>query len=166
MSPNTFPDNPNEKLGFEINPTNKDWSFVPEFYPSDFTQMKKREFNRYGGNCGSESVSIKTIKNREFHVEGQILSGELWHFQSLVDVNGKVDLLSPLTPSGGMECYVKSGELGNFVGWDPLQNQRKFKYTLDLVSTGRDEGDSERNGIVSGIVSGFSGGGDDAFSTP
>lgn len=143
---------PNKQLGFELSPIDTSWSFAPEFYPDDFTQMKKKKLNRYGGNCAGESVSIKTIKNREFHITGVLLEGELSLFQGLLDYDNKVDLLSPLTPSGGMECYIKQGELGNQKGWDPHTRQWMFKFTLDLVSTGRDEYNNGRNDIVTAIT--------------
>jgi hypothetical protein len=143
---------PNQQLGFEISPATTSWSFAPEFYPDDFTQMKKKELSRYGGNCGGESVSIKAIKNREFHVTGVLLQGEINIFQGLLDYDKEVDLLSPLTPAGGMECYVKQGELGNQNGWDPHTRQWMFKFTLDLVSTGRDEHDTGNNEIVTAII--------------
>jgi len=144
--------NPNKQLGFEIDPRNTDWSFAPEFYPDDFTQMKKKELSRYGGNCGGESVSIKAIKNREFHVTGVMLREEVRTFHGLLDYEGTVDLLSPLIPGGGVECHLKKGELGNEKGWDPHTKQRYFGFTLDLVSTGRDEHDSGNNAIVTAII--------------
>lgn len=143
--------NPNEPLGFEINPTNTNWSFTPEFYPKDFTQMKKTKLKRYGGGCNGESVSIKSTKNREFHITGNILEGEINIFHGLMDHDDIVDVLSPLTPSGGMECHIKQAELGNQNGWDPKTQQRIFKYTLDLVSTGQDEYDVGRNEIITAI---------------
>ena len=144
---------PVEELGFEISPTDKRWSFSPKFYPDRFTQMKEKELKRYGGKCDSESVSIKSIKNREFHATGVILQGEINIFQALLDYPDSVDLLSPLTPFGGMECYLKKGELGQQSGWDPEHQQWMFEYTLDLVSTGRDESESnERNVIISEIT--------------
>lgn len=142
---------PNKPLGFEINPPQVDWSFVPEFYPEDFTQMKKSELNRYGGNCNGESVSIESKKNREFHVKGKLLEGEINIFHGIMDYGDVVDILSPLTPSGGMECHIKQAELGNQAGWDPHNRQRKFEYTLDLVSTGRDEYDVGQNQIISAM---------------
>lgn len=144
--------NPNQQLGFEISPKETSWTFTPEFYPKDFTQMKKKKLSRYGGGCNGESVSIKSIKNREFHVTGVLLQGELNIFQALLDFEGKVDLLSPLTPAGGMECFIKQGELGNQKGWDPHTQQWMFKFKLDLVSTGRDENGSDRNAIVTAIM--------------
>lgn len=143
---------PNQQLGLEIDPTNSEWSLAPEFYPDDFTQMKKKEFSRYGGDCGGETVTIKSVKNREFHIEGVILEGEINLFQGLLDITEPVDLLSPLTPAGGMECHVKQGELGNQAGWDPQNRQWMFEYTLDLISTGRDEYDSGQNAIVTKVT--------------
>jgi hypothetical protein len=143
---------PNTQLGFEIDPADTVWSFAPEFYPESFTQMKKKKLTRYGGNCGGESVSIKSIKNREFHVTGVLLQGEISLFQGLLDYGGKVDVLSPLTPSGGMECYIKKGELGKQKGFDPHTRQWMFEFTMDLVSTGRDEHDTGKNEIVTEIM--------------
>lgn len=143
---------PNKQLGFELVPQDTHWNFAPEFYPDDFTQMKKKELNRYASGCSGESVDIKKVKNREFHVAGVILEGEVSVFQSLLDYEGRIDLISPLSRSKGMECYVKKGELGNQKGWDPHTRQWMFEYSLDLVSTGRDEHDTGNNAIISAIA--------------
>lgn len=144
---------PTEKLGFEISPQEASWTFIPEFYPESFTQMKKKEFDRYGGKCNGETVSIKSVKNREFHATGVLLQGEVSVFQSLQDVESEVDLISPLTANGGMECFVKKAELGEKKGWDPHNQQWMFEYTIDLLSTGRDEyDDGGNNAIVSEII--------------
>lgn len=152
----SIPDNPNEQLGFEINPlslsTQDIEAFIPEFYPDDFTQIKKRELKRYGASCGTESVSIKSQKNREFHAEGVMLQSQISTFHDLLDHNGKVTIYSPLTVKGGTECYVKQGELGNESGFDPVHSERLFEYRLDLVSTGRDERKSGENAIVTAIT--------------
>jgi len=158
-STSRFPDNPNQQLGLELRPNGPDWSypsgFTPEFYPEDFTQMKKKELNRYGGsNCEAESVSIKSVKNREFHIAGKMVETQISVFQDLLDSNSELDIISPLTPKGGMECFLKQGELGNYVGFDPHTQERIFEYTLDLVSTGRDEVENERNAIVTAISEG------------
>lgn len=146
---------PNRPLGFEVEPTTDvSWTFAPEFYPEDFSQLKKRELDRNGKQCGGENVSIDAIKNREFHAEGVILGREVATFQRLLDYRNTVNILSPLTPYGGMECQIKEGELGSEQGWDPHEQDRLFDYTLDLVSTGRDEhGGDGQNAIVTGIIS-------------
>lgn len=164
---------PNESLGFEINPSNADegifsdpdvndsglfpqsgvsWKFNPEFYPDSLTQMKKRKLKRYGSGCEGENVSIKAIKNREFHVSGVLLTSEIDDFHSLTDHHGKVDLISPKAPNGGAECHIKKTELGNQSGWDPHQQERLFEYSIDLVSTGRDEDGEGTNAIVSALL--------------
>jgi hypothetical protein len=144
---------PNKQLGFEISPAEVSWSFVPEFYPESFTQMKKKELDRYGGKCDGETVSIKSVKNREFNVTGKLLQGEVSVFQALSDISSEVDLISPKTERGGMECFVKQAELGQQAGWDPHHRQWKFEYTIDLVSTGRDEhDDNSNNGIVTALI--------------
>jgi len=153
MSTNVdFPDNPNEQLGFEITPQEERWSFVPEFYPDSFTEVKQRELDRHGNGCGGEKVRIKNIKNREYHATGVILQGEIPVFHRLMDFDGRVDILSPKAPDGGMECHIKKAELGEQKGWDPHTRQWMFKYTLDLVSTGHDEYERQLNGIVTPIL--------------
>jgi len=168
-----FPDSPHQRPGFEIRaqPTESDsedefstlhadasgggahnLAFVPDYYPDRFTQTKKKELARNGRQCAGESVSIKTIKNREFHVKGVLLEYEVAAFQQLIDYEGPVEVLSPLTPSGGMACIIKNGELGNPKGYDPHAGQWLFEYMLDLVSTGEDEYDRGRNAIVSAIM--------------
>lgn len=148
---NDIPSNPNQQLGFEIAPRDTYWSFAPEFYPDRFNQQKSKELTRNPQQCGGESVSLKAIKNRDFHAKGVLLEGEIPVFQKLLDFEGKVDILSPLTPSGGMECYLKQGELGEQKGWDPHTRQWMFSYSMDLVSTGRDEYQRGRNAIVTAI---------------
>lgn len=144
---------PNEQLGFEVSPSDVEWSFVPEFYPKSFTQVKKKKLDRYGGKCDGESVSIKEVKNREFNASGLILQGEVSIFQALSDISSEVDLISPKTERGGMECFIKQAELGKQAGWNPHHRQWMFEYTLDLVSTGRDEYDSGgNNGIVTDLI--------------
>lgn len=146
------PENPNEQLGFEISAPGSFWSFVPDFYPSDFTQSKETELKRYGGDCNGESVSIKKIKNREVHVTGKVLESEVSIFNTMMDTSGVVDLISPLTPNKGLECHIKQAELGNQAGVDPFTGQRVFEYKVDLVSTGKDEYGSQTNDIVSSIL--------------
>jgi len=145
-------DPPNQQLGFEIDPVDEGWSFVPEFYPEDFTGMKAKKLDRHGNGCEGESVSIEEVKNREFHVSGKVLHGELPLIHSLANYENPVDLISPLIEDGGMECYIKRVERGNQAGWDPMRKQRMFEYDMDLVSSGRDEFNRGENGIVTEII--------------
>lgn len=145
-------DSPNEPLGFEINPLEESWTFVPEFYPEEFTDMKKRDLDRHGSGCETQSVSVKETKNKEVVISGKVLRGELPVLRALQDVDKPVDVISPLFEDGGLECYVKRAERGNQQGWDPFRKQRYFQYNIDLVSTGKDEGSGGRNEIVSSIL--------------
>lgn len=157
---NPVPDDPHGELGIEIVPageSNTTWTFAPEFYPDDFAQPKERELNRNGKACHGEDVSLKNIKNREFHIAGVILASEIPVFQRLMDHSEVVDLISPITPKGGMECQIKDTELGNLEGWDPITQQWRFEYTVDLVSTGEDEYDNDENAVVTAIVEGQQG---------
>ena len=147
------PEETGKELGFEITPSTEFWTFVPTFYPEDFTQSKKQKLKRYGaGRCGGESVSVETVKNREFHVSGLVLQSEVNLIQALLDYHDKVDLISPLVPYGGMECYIKKGEVGNKQGWEAEREEYLFDYNLDLVSTGNDEHGGDENGIVTEIL--------------
>lgn len=147
-----IPSDPTARLGFEIVPTDSWWSFTPIYYPDRFVQSKERDLKRDGKQCGGEDVSIEQIKNREFHASGIVLADEIRVLQRLIDYEAAVDLISPLTPDGGMECQIKNSELGEKVGFDPIHQQWQFNYTLDLVSTGRDEYDESENEIVSEII--------------
>lgn len=142
---------PTEGLGFEIQPTEGAWSFSPLYYPDSFTQNKPKELNRNGQQCSGENVSIKALKNREFHASGVMLFETISTYHELMDHHGYVEILSPLVPGGGMECVIKKAELGDKNGWDPHNRQWLFEYTVDLVSTGRDEFGSNRNAIVTAI---------------
>lgn len=144
-------ENPNKKLPFEISIPNSFYAFIPEFYP-ELRQTKDKELDRYGEQTNGESVSIKQIKNREFHIKGSILRDEIAMVNLLLDYDGPVDMISPLTPDGGMECLIEGGEIGKQVGWDPLTRQREFAYSMDLVSTGSDEYNRGANAIVTAIL--------------
>lgn len=145
--------NPNQQLGFEVVAFTEEenFSFAPEYYPKDFTAMKKTEFDRYGGNCGGETVSIKAVKNRELHAKGLMTTNGLAIFNHLMDHSGKVDLISPIIPGGGMECRIKRIERGNDAGVDPVTASRLFEYSIDFISTGKDEAFDGNNGIVTSI---------------
>lgn len=161
-----FPDSPHTAPGFEIrtvpesnsgvgwNADDAAVAFVPDYYPDRFRQNKDKDLKREGKQCAGESVSVKTIKNRDFHIQGVLLEYEVTTFQQVVDHEGPVEIISPLTPSGGMECLIKSSELGDTKGYDPHARQWQFEYTLDLVSTGKDEYDRSNNVIVSEIIDG------------
>lgn len=156
MSVSELQSDPNERLGFEIGPVGGTWAFTPEFYPTTFRQAKSNSLEREGAGETGENVVLETVKNREFHAEGRVLESELSIINRLVGYDEPVEIISPIVPYGGMECMVKEGEVRDEeVGWDPVTSQRYFQYTIDLVSTGRDEYDRGSNRIVSAILSGL-----------
>mgnify|MGYP000394376069 CR=1 FL=1 len=144
-----------EELGFEVDMP--DGSFVPEFYPEDLTQEKKTKLNRYGSGCDGESVSTDKTKNKEIHIRGIILKDSIPQFHKLVDETNPVDVISPLFSDGGLQCRVKKGKLGNVSGWDPISEQWMFEYSLDFVSTGKDEYGETENAIVTSLLDGEAG---------
>lgn len=153
--PRTTPRIPNEPtgtLGFELNPTDEFWAFAPFYYPDRFVQTKGRKLNRDGKQDDGENVELKNLKNREFHASGVVLASEVTILQRVLDHSGQVEIITPLTPSGGMQCEIKNSELGEKSGFDSIERQWLFKYSFDLVSTGLDENSSGRNAIVSEIL--------------
>jgi len=170
-----IPANPNEPLPFEILPelnfgprpniapgemrsgqsvnAEYDWAFAPEYYPDRFPQSKEKKLDRSGKQCSGEDVTIESIKNREFHVSGVLLAREVSDFNQMLDYDDVVDLYSPISPSGGMQCYVKNGEINATPeGFDAIHRMWRFEYSIDLVSTGNDEYDRTKNSIVSSII--------------
>lgn len=159
-----LPDNPTQMPGFEVRAVNHEdgprfpVEFGPTYYPDRFTQTKKKDLDRSGQQCAGENISVEKEKNREFHVAGVVLERNVPRLQQLLDHEGPVEVISPLTPSGGMECILKSGELGEDSGYDPHAAEWMFDYKLDLVSTGDDEYERGRNPIVSAIINPHDGG--------
>jgi hypothetical protein len=146
------PTDPSKKLGFEIDPPDERWVFIPTFYPDRFVQTKPRKLKRDSNQCDGEDVSLKKIKNREFHASGIVLASEIQLLQLLLNYTGVVDVISPLTPNGGMECRIDTAKLGEKKGYSSTEREWMFKYSLDLVSTGKDEYGTGENEIVSDII--------------
>ncbi|WP_372611607.1 hypothetical protein [Halomonas sp.] len=153
-----IPNNPEEELPFGI-----EWdagkgvagvySFDPQYYPERFPQTKNKELTRNGNQCGGEDISIKAVKNVEFHIAGRALATEIPALKRLQDHTGVVDVYSPISPTGGVEAYLTNVEIDATPnGFDPMFREWQFSYTIDLVSTGRDEYSGDRNTIVSAIT--------------
>lgn len=148
-----IPSDPHGKIGFELDIQDDWYSFAPTYYPDTIRIKKGRETERDGRQCGGENVTVDEIKNREVHISGQILATEVPLFNRIMDHKGKLDFISPKTPSSGLECEIDEIELGDLKGWDPVEKVWKFKYSIDLISTGRDEyDDGGDNEIVSKIL--------------
>lgn len=123
-------------------------SFAPAYYPDRLNWGRENELSRDPNPCGGEDVEIEHQKNTEFHAKGIVLGNQVRNLTEIINHNGELDLITPIYPRGGMEVVVKSGELGDLKGWDPLLLNWQYEYTLDLVSTGRDELGSQESQIV------------------
>ena len=157
---------PNDTLKFELIPLDENGDvvaepspFTPAFYPDRFNQTSEKELRREGQQCRGEDVSVKNFKNAEFHATGVLLEENLRTFQRLLQYDGQVDMITPVSPQGGLECYIKKGEVGEMEGWNPgtgaIDAQWMFNYTVDLVSTGKDEfGNVDGNSIVENKLDG------------
>jgi len=115
--------------------------FTPVYYPSRFTITTEKEFERTAAACDGERVSIKKLKDSELHVTGKVHQSDLDSLWQLSHTSKPVEVITPVIKEGGMEAYVKSVEQGEVVGYDayPDVEEWMFKYTIDLVSTGKDE---------------------------
>lgn len=132
---------------------NPDYRFTPAYYPSRLTQTRQNEVERKDTQCEGEDVYIKSMKNADIHIKGILLAKNITLFRRLVDSEEPIDLISPLAENGGIEAVIEQGKIGDIAGWDQKNSQWQFEYTLDIVSTGKDESTSgEKNHIVSQII--------------
>lgn len=123
-----------------------DVTFAPRYLPSTFRRTKSRNLNRKENFCGGENVSDRGAENWEFHVVGPVLTAGIEFFDRLAEDGGDI-LLTSLSWSG--EVKIEEAELEGPTAWDPAAQQFQWRYTLDLVSTGKDESGNENNtGII------------------
>lgn len=131
-----------------------DTDFGP-FYPPDRIKVsKERNLNRNQSMCSGEDVTDNGSKNREIHVSGVIRKSEVSAFNSLLDEEEPLDLI---TAGFSGEIHVRQGDFEGPVRWDPEHNEWLYEYSVDLLSTGREEDDN--NGIIDDGSSGGGGGG-------
>ena len=123
---------------FEL--SNSNIEFTPLIYPGDVNVKKERRKSRQDGFCDGEEITDIGSKNREIKITGVFFASEKATFDRLLDEGEPLDLIAE-EHRGKVE--VLSGEYRR----DGLDT---YKYKLDLVSTGLDEGTSPRN---SGIIS-------------
>lgn len=117
--------------------------FGPYYAPKRISVTKERELNRQENFCGGEDVTDLGSKNREIHVSGVLREEELLVFESVMDTDAALDLT---THGWGGQVRVKSAEYEGPIGRDSQTREYLFGYSLDLVSTGRDEDDSHSEG--------------------
>jgi hypothetical protein len=139
-----LPDSPaEEEIPFAIydSENRSTFSFQPLYYPETLRVVTDKELNRTDGGCSGENVSIKKLKNSDVHVKGKIHESDLPDLHELRLRSEPVEIVTPAIQGGGLECIIKKAEQGDVLSWDayPDAQEWMFEYTLDLVSTGRDE---------------------------
>lgn len=127
---------PRNTLGiFEL--SNRDYLFSPSLYPT-VTVSKARNKVRTDNVCDGETIEDSGSKNREILVSGKVFRSELSAFDGLLDVNDPLDLLADEWVG---EVEIVDGEFTPYA-------KDQLRYTLNLVSTGRDEGTYVPDGII------------------
>lgn len=111
-------------------------NFAPYYVPRRFSWGKERNLDREENFCGNEDVSDLGAKNRDVHISGLIRQSEIQAFNNLLDLTEPVNLVSP---GWSGEVRVGDGEFEGPQSTDPATKQYLFQFTLNLVSTGKDE---------------------------
>lgn len=112
--------------------------FAPSIYP-EVVVSKERNKARTDGLCEGEDVEDTGSKNREFTVTGVIFRSELSAYDEILDDGEEFEMLS--------DEWV--GEIEILDGKYRPYALDKYSFTLNLVSTGKDEYGSRDNGIIS-----------------
>jgi len=122
-------------------------SFGPRYFPERIQVTKERELDRTSNFCRGEDVSDKGAKNRDIHINGKLLGFEKEALDNVADHRGTYTM-SSATWSG--EVRVKTIEYEGPVSFHPPSGSLFWEYTMDLVSTGRDETpSSSESGVIS-----------------
>lgn len=140
---------------FLLESTESNKSFAPPLYPEQLRVRKQRNLDRQENFCDGEDISDSGSKNREIHISGRVRGpGMLALLNNAADADEVFDLV---TDAWVGEVRIKEVEYEIMQGYDPRTGEQYWQYTIDVVSTGRDEDFDD-------LSTGFSGGGDDAFS--
>jgi hypothetical protein len=143
---------PTGKDGIPFAVEGENYAFVPKYYPERFTQTRDNELKREGAKCAGEEVYTKKKKNKDLHATGIVLADNLDPLRNLIDETDPIDIISPIVDDGGAEVVLKSGKIGEIVGWDGADEQWQFKYTLDFVTSGADNNTQQISSVVSGFI--------------
>lgn len=122
-------------------------NFAPFYSPSRISISKERKLNRKEDFCGGETVDDIGEKNREIHISGLVLGKEIAAFNALLDDPVTYTLITNIWDG---QVRVDDGDIEGPGPFDPIHKDRLFKYTLNLVSTGRDESGTDDGIIASG----------------
>lgn len=141
---------------FLLRSTESNKTFAPIFYPETFRVRKQRNLDRQPNFCKGEDVSDTGSKNRAIHISGRMRGTDpIAQLNSAADTSEVFDLVSD---GWSGEVRIKEVEYESTSGFHPPTDERYWQYTVDVVSTGRDEN-------AESVTTGYSGGGSDAFST-
>lgn len=124
-------------------------TLAPHYVPERMTMNKERELDKSDNFCGGQDVTDTGSKNRVIHISGKLRSNEVGAFNSALNKNDPFDIV---TPAWSGQVRLEAGEIEGPIGIDPINNMTLFKYSLDAVSTGIDEGGGQapEHGIISG----------------
>lgn len=117
-----------------------DPGFAPHFVPTRFSVVKERNLDRSKSFCGGEDVSDLGSKNKDIHISGWIRHSEIRSFNGILDSSDTHDLI---TPGWTGQVRVKAGEYEGPQSLDPHSGESLYKYSMDVVSTGVDESESD-----------------------
>lgn len=126
------------------------YSFAPQFPPDRFRVRKVRNLEADDKLCDGQDVTDNGSENKNIHVSGVIVSSfELMAFEEILDLNVPVEVDTMGEAFEG-EVRVDEGEYEGPIGIDADHHQSyHWRYSMDLISTGRDEYD---NHIKDGIL--------------
>lgn len=112
-------------------------TFVPTLHPGTIRVRKQRNLNRQKGFCGGENISDNGSKNRDIHITGRVIGENERDTAMALGDTSKPVTMSSATWSG--EVRIKEVEIEGPTGWYPPREAMFWEYTIDVVSTGRDE---------------------------
>ncbi|NUC72539.1 hypothetical protein HTZ84_09495 [Haloterrigena sp. SYSU A558-1] len=118
--------------------TSSGLTFAPTYVPTRISISKSRNLNREDNFCGTEDVSDLGSKNREVHVSGVLRESEIPSFGNLLNANYPLTIISP---GWSGEIRVMDGECEGPRAFDPRNREPLYKYSLNVLSTGKNEGD-------------------------
>lgn len=120
-------------------------TFAPLYPPGPGTWRKDRDLTRQKGMCDGEDVEDGGGTNRELHITGTMRNRERHIFEAVMDADHPFYVF---TSGWTGWCRVSTAEYKGPTGSDPNGGMH-WKYTLDLVSTGKSEyADDHGSGIV------------------
>lgn len=135
-----LPDSATEEIGFGIySVEGNDIRFQPLYFPERCTITTDKKLNKTKNGCEGQEVRIKTLKNSKVHITGLCLASEISSLRKIAETTEPIDVISETFDYGGLEVYAKKVERGDRQGWDAYAQEHIFNYTMDLVSTGKDE---------------------------